>query len=103
MADITKKDVEHLAGLSRIQIMPGEEQKIQKDLAKILEHFTELNEIDTEGIVPLAGGTLQSDVFREDEAERTTDTGKGKEQFPEIQSGFLKIPQIFSEGGGDEI
>lgn len=92
---ITKKDIEYLKKLARLQLTEKDEEKLVKDLSKILDHFGELNELDTKGIKPLTGGTALKNVFREDEPERTPDTGKGKDQFPESFKGFLKVPKVF--------
>lgn len=92
---ISKKDIEHLAELARIKLPAKDEEKLSVDLEKILGHFAELNELDTSAVEPMAGGTHLKSVMREDMAERTRDTGKGKEQFPEQQGGFLKVPKVF--------
>jgi len=39
---IGKRELEHLAKLSRIELDPREEEKLIKDLGAILEHFNEL-------------------------------------------------------------
>jgi len=92
---ITKKEIKHLADLARIELTEKEEGELVRDLGKILGHFTELNGIDTSNVAPLTGGMSSSGVFRDDEPERTSDTGKGKEQFPESFGGFLKVPKVF--------
>lgn len=108
MAIIDKKTLEHLAELARIEIEAptpkrdrgpdqsvGKEAKLLADLKKILEHFNELKELDTKDAEPMAGGTWEVNVFREDIPERTSDTGKGKSQFPEVEKGYLKVPPVF--------
>jgi len=95
MATINKKTIEHLAELARIELDKKEEEKLSKDLEKILEYFGELKELDTANIESMAGGTWETDVFRDDAPERTPDTGKGKSQFPEAENGYLKVPPVF--------
>ena len=117
MAIIDKKTLEHTAELARIELDGREEGKILKDLEKILEYFEELKEVNVGGVLPMNpvrdregsqrpsvsngmnGGTSQTNVFREDMAERTDDTGKGKEQFPDVEKGFLKTPAVFEDSG----
>jgi aspartyl-tRNA(Asn)/glutamyl-tRNA(Gln) amidotransferase subunit C len=104
MGSLHKKDVEHLAALSRLELSSDEAEVLTKDLEKILDHFEELKEVDTEGVLPLTGGTMQKNVVREDEAEVTDDKGLGKDQFPDKNDdGFLKIPAVFSSGGGSAL
>jgi len=117
MPPITKKTLEYLAELSRIELDKKNEEKLLEDLQKILGHFEELKSVDTENIEPMTGGTIEKNVFREDEivepdkpriAEQSSLRGaRGKEnleadlrgrlidQFPEKENGFLKIPAVF--------
>ena len=101
MPELHKKDVEHLAGLARLEFSSEEAELLTNDLEKILDHFKELKEVNTEGVLPLTGGTSLKNVVREDSAEVNDDTGLGKDQFPDVNDdGFLKIPAVFSAEGG---
>lgn len=92
---ITKKELEHLAKLARIELDPKEEEKLLKDLGNILDYFKELQELDTTNVPPMTGGTSLRNIFREDDAHESTNRGAGTEAFPETQDGFLKIPPVF--------
>ena len=101
MAEITKKSLEHLAGLARIELHKHEEEKILADLEKILGHFKELEEVNTENILPMSGGTEFKNVMREDEIRENRLKGdKTVESFPEKEKGYLKVPPVFSAEGG---
>ena len=92
---LTKKDLEKLAELARLEIKPHEEEKLLKDLTNILGHFDELKEINTDNIAPLLGGTLNTNAFRDDEETENIPKEKALEQFPEKLRGFLKVPPVF--------
>ena len=92
---INKKTLEHLASLARIELDRREEEKLLWDLQKILEHFQELQELDTSNTPPLTGGTELINAFREDEERENTNQRAGTEAFPEKESGYLKIPPVF--------
>lgn len=92
---INKKTLEHLAGLARIELNPEEEKKLLQDLGKILDHFKELQAVDTSGITPLSGGGELTNVFRDDGERENTNHEAGIEQFPETKNGFLKVPPVF--------
>ncbi|HDT14997.1 MAG TPA: Asp-tRNA(Asn)/Glu-tRNA(Gln) amidotransferase subunit GatC, partial [Firmicutes bacterium] len=49
---ITKKDVEYIAHLSRLEITPEEADVYTKQLSELLEHVQRLNELDTENVEP---------------------------------------------------
>ena len=114
-SSIDKKTLEHLTELSRIELEKKSEEKLLGDLQKILGHFEELKEVNTENIEPMAGGTVKKNVFREDDstqidADKTQINADKKisenqrknlrksaivEQFPEKENGFLKVPAVF--------
>lgn len=104
---INKKTLEYLAELSRLDISDkrratsDKEKKLLKDLQKVLAYFEELKEVNTENIEPMAGGTIEENIFREDEITRN-DAEKDAEhreklinQFPNKENRFLKIPPVF--------
>jgi len=94
-ASINKKTLEYLAELSRIELDKKNEEKLLDDLKNILSYFEQLNEIDTQNIEPLAGGTIRKNVFREDEKNIKVASSNLTEQFPEQENGFLKVPPVF--------
>ena len=96
---IDKKTLEHLVGLSRIELKPGKEEKLLKDMENILTYFDELKEVNTDNIEPMAGGGIQKNIFRDDETsdKRQATSDKLIEQFPEKENGFLKVPGVFAD------
>ena len=94
---ISKEELRHLADLARIKLDPKEEDKLIKDLGNILDHFKELQELDTANVAPMTGGTDLRNVFRGDDERENTDQGAGVEAFPENEGGFLKVPPVFEE------
>lgn len=92
---ISKRELEHLAKLARIELNPKEEEKLLKDLGAILDYFKELQELDTANVPPMTGGTDMKNVFRGDAERENTNRGAGVEAFPETENGFLKIPPVF--------
>jgi aspartyl-tRNA(Asn)/glutamyl-tRNA(Gln) amidotransferase subunit C len=94
-SSISKRDLEHLAKLARIEIDPKEEEKLAEDLGKILDHFKELQSLDTSNVEPMTGGTDLKNIFRGDTERENTNRGAGLDAFPEKQDGYLKIPPVF--------
>lgn len=92
---LSKKDLERLAELARIELKKSEEEKLLADLEKILGHFEELKEVNTEGVAPLSGGTFVKNVLRKDGEGERLPAEKAVVQFPEKEKGFLKIPPVF--------
>lgn len=87
-------NVEKFARLARIKLSPKESEKIGEDLQGILDHFKELETVDTKAVEPMTGGTSLTNVFRDDEINKDKLEG-GADQFPESKNGYLKAPKIF--------
>ncbi|MEK7481765.1 MAG: Asp-tRNA(Asn)/Glu-tRNA(Gln) amidotransferase subunit GatC [Patescibacteria group bacterium] len=94
---ISKKTLEYLAELARIELKPEKEEKLLKDLEKILEYFEELKKVNVENIEPMAGGANLKNVFREDESNVKCQMSDVKlmDAFPEKEGGYLKVPEVF--------
>jgi len=96
MAEIDKKLLEHLAELARLELDTSKEEKMVSDLESVLGHFKELEEVNTENIVPRAGGTDNKNVMRDDdEVKAPLEGDKAREALPEKERGFLKVPPVF--------
>ncbi len=97
MNAIDKKTLEYLAELGRIELVELEKPKLLKDLQEILNHFQELEKLDTSNVEPMSGGAFQKNIFREDEesVKRQASSVKLTEAFPEKENDFLKIPPVF--------
>lgn len=88
--------MEYVAKLARIKLTPQEEEKFSKDLGKILDHFKELQELNTQDIKPLTGGTNLTNSLREDkEHSLGRDASAVTKAFPDKENGFLKVPPVF--------
>ncbi|MFH1246157.1 MAG: Asp-tRNA(Asn)/Glu-tRNA(Gln) amidotransferase subunit GatC [Candidatus Liptonbacteria bacterium] len=96
MSLITKKELDHLTELARLELTAKEEENLLRDLPKILEHFEELKEVATS----IAAGEgidrkEHENTFRDDESRVNTNQGKGGKSFPKKEDGYLKIPPVF--------
>ncbi len=105
MSNIDDKGLSHLFSLARIEEEKDKEkrEKLLKDLEKILDYFSQLKEIDTENVEPMAGGTFLESVFREDsERNEMTDEERDEQReiiiddFPEDENKKLKVPPVFN-------
>ena len=92
---LTKKDLEKLAELARMDLKENEEEKLLKDLSGVLDHFEELKEVDTDNVEPLTGATESLNIFRDDDNDLVLDKEKAMEAFPEKSGGYLKVPPVF--------
>ena len=93
----TKKDIEHLAKLSRLSIPEGEVAKYQKELGSILTYVAALQAVDTEGVPELSHGVGADNVFREDAVEGCEPAVRDGilEAFPHRAGDLLEVQAVF--------
>lgn len=95
---INKQILEKLAALAKIEIKKEKEEKLTDDLEKILDHFKELENINTENIQSLNGGTELINITKSDNIENVDKETINDDligQFFEKESNLLKIPPVF--------
>ena len=91
---ISKEVVEKVAKLSRLSL---EEEEIEQDgdqLNQMLDTMAGLQQIDTEGVAPLAHVLPIENVFREDEVGECFTQEKVLANAPEQSDGMFQVPKI---------
>jgi aspartyl-tRNA(Asn)/glutamyl-tRNA(Gln) amidotransferase subunit C len=91
---ITRKDVEHVAKLARLAMTPDEMDKVTEQLSDIVRYVEKLNELDTEGIEPLAHVLPVYNVFREDKVWESLEIEKVLHNAPDKEGRFFKVPAV---------
>lgn len=95
MTHISADEVRHLAQLSNVQLSDEEVANLGKDITSILGYIEQLNELDTQDILPTYQVTNLENVWREDEVGNSTIT---REQLlalaPESQNHQVKVPKV---------
>lgn len=91
---ITRKDVEHVALLGRLELSEEEIEVYTEQLAKILEYASVLNELDTKDIPPLAHVLPLQNVFREDEAKEHLDPETVLAHAPDREDRYFRVPRL---------
>lgn len=91
---ITKKDVEHVAKLARIEITEEEKEKFTKQLGDVIKYVNQLNEVDTTGVEPMAHAYPLFNVMREDEVKYDNTREELLKNAPDEENSFFKVPKI---------
>lgn len=63
---ISDEKIEYTAVLAKLELNEEEKKAAKSDMEKMLQYIDKLNELDTEGIEPLAHVFETVNVFRED-------------------------------------
>ncbi len=93
---ITRKDLEHIGWLSRLELSEMDIDKYSPKLNSVLDYFSELDEVATEGVEPTYHVLALSNVFREDEVGITGSLAQEEalSNAPKTQDGFFKAPRM---------
>lgn len=91
---INRKDVEHVALLSRLDFSGAEIDKYTGQLDAILAYIDVLNQVDTEGVEPLAHVLDLKNVMRPDEVQPSLPREAALQNAPDPEDGFFKVPKI---------
>lgn len=100
MPEITKKELEHLAYLSRLALTDAESKKFLKDLDAVVHYVKELETVDTKGVEPFIGAANAQNVLRADEVDADIRSvahqaaSRIRDGFPASEKNYLKAPQI---------
>ncbi len=92
--EITKKEIERIATLSRLDFDENEKEEMQKHLQNILKHFEMLDSVDTSEIEATAHILDAVNVLRDDVAETSTDREKLLSNAPEKDGGCYIVPRV---------
>lgn len=91
---ITKKEVQHIAGLARIGTSEKDVEKFTADLSVVLDWIEQLKEVDVEGVLPTAHITGMENRLRED-VQIDFENKKGiLDLFPESKDGYGKVKSV---------
>ncbi len=94
---ISRKDLEHIGWLSRLELSEEDKEKYTPKLNSVLDYFGELDEVDTGDVEPTYHVLPMSNVFRDDiegVPMRSMQQEEVLSNAPKKQDGFFKAPRM---------
>lgn len=93
---LTTEEVKHIAKLARLELSDEEVKKFSQQLSGILSHADMLNEVNTDGIEPIAQITGIENVTFKDELKDCEYTNELIKETPQdIQDNMIKVKNVF--------
>ena len=95
---ITPKDIEYIANLARIDLTDAQKIVFETELSAILSFVEKLNELNTDEVDPVNGGTFLENVMRQDSQEDVYMEKKSAllmEAAAETRGGLIKVKSVF--------
>ena len=92
--DLTREEVQRVALLAQLRLMPEELEQFTDQLQNILQYMEKLSELDTSEIEPFTHVVNVSNVFREDIISNTPNTDAILANAPAKYKTFFRVPKI---------
>lgn len=91
---ITKKDIEHVALLARLELSENEKDIYTSQVGSILKYVENISRVNTQGIEPTTHAVPMSKSLREDISIKSIAHEDILMNAPEKDRGYFKVPRI---------
>jgi len=91
---ITKKEVEYVAKLAKLEFNEDEKEEFTSQLNSILDYFKKLDELDTEKVEPTAYVISMPNLLNEDKVKPSLPREEVLSISKYIKKGYFKVPKI---------
>ena len=91
---LTRKEVEHIAELARLNLSEAEIEQYREQLSAILDYAASLQDLDTTGIPPTASVLPERSVLRNDEVGVCLDPEELLSNAPHTSDQQFKVPPV---------
>lgn len=90
----TRKDVDLVARLARLELAEDEQELFARQLADILAYANHVQEVDTRGVPPTAHALVAGIPLREDEVRASLPREAAQAAAPLAAHGLFKVPRV---------
>ncbi|HSB79429.1 MAG TPA: Asp-tRNA(Asn)/Glu-tRNA(Gln) amidotransferase subunit GatC [Candidatus Methylomirabilis sp.] len=97
MAKITRKEVEHVARLARLDLAEEEKERMTAQLDSILGYIDKLNELDTTHVEPTTTVIPMVSVMREDVVRPSLSQDEALANAPDREDVYFRVPRIIED------
>ena len=94
ISPLTAAGVAKVAQLARLKLTAGERDRLAVQMAEILEYVGVLNEVDTDGVEPMAHAGDVSNVMRDDCPQPSLPREDALANAPKTDGEYFLVPQI---------
>lgn len=95
---ITEDNVRHVAKLSRLHVSDADVHHFTEQLAAVLDYIGKLNELNVDGIEPMAHPLELVNVLRPDEEQPGMPTDSALANAPAKTPPYFKVPKVLGDG-----
>jgi aspartyl-tRNA(Asn)/glutamyl-tRNA(Gln) amidotransferase subunit C len=92
---LTQQEVEHIARLARLELTGEQQELYREQLSAILDYIARLGTLDTTGVPPTSGASLDRMPLRPDASRPSLPTDVLLSNAPATEDDQFKIPPVF--------
>lgn len=97
---IDETEVRKVAKLARLDLSDTEVRQFSSELSSILSYIEKLDELDTDGVEPLAHCLAIHNVFRDDVVKESLGSEAALSNAPQRYEDYFKVPKILEDNSG---
>ena len=94
---LSKSEVERVSLLARLRLSDAELTIMTEQLGQILEYVDQLNELDTEDVLPMAHAADLTNVFAKDEARPSLPRKAALRNAPKSDDECYRVPAVLGD------
>lgn len=94
MSNTSSIDIDYVANLARIDLTEDERKRFSSQLSDILVHFEQLNQVDIEGVEPMAHAFQVENVLREDNVEEGFTPREAVKHAAAKRNNMVQVPKV---------
>ena len=93
---ISDETIEYVGVLAKLELSAGEKEKAKQEMAKMLDYFDMLNDLDTSGVEPMSHVFPINNVFREDVVVNGDDSENMLLNAPAKKDNYFAVPKVIN-------
>ena len=93
MVKVDEQVLEKAELLAKLKMAPSERERTMREMETLLAYVEQLNEVDTEGVLPLSHGEPGESSLREDTVMNSDGKTEALLNAPEQRDGLFAVPK----------
>ena len=94
---IDPAEVDRIAALARLDPEPEERERLAEELSRIVDYFSQLSELDTDGVEPLHHVLDLHSVLREDVVRPSLPGEVALKNAPARKGDYFLVPKVIQD------
>ena len=94
---LSAEEVRKVADLARLELAEADVQTMARQLSAIVDYINQLQQVNTDGVEPLAHALELHDVFRDDVPDKSLSEDEALANAPARKDNFYSVPAVFGE------